>query len=138
MITLSAGPHRLVANPAIVLREEFDDWAILFDPDSGVRSVLTLRVSSYGNSLTGIAQTMRLWLRSARPWKACLMRPRTTCAASLSLFKTVGWQATRTWPERSPGSCEAHRGGRKAVREAAPSHRPHVLIRENNQNGRDH
>jgi SynChlorMet cassette protein ScmD len=23
------------ANPAIVLREEFDDWAILFDPDSG-------------------------------------------------------------------------------------------------------
>ncbi|MGA1789896.1 MAG: SynChlorMet cassette protein ScmD [bacterium] len=24
-----------VANPSIVLREEFDDWAILFDPDSG-------------------------------------------------------------------------------------------------------
>ncbi len=24
-----------VANPLIVLREEFDDWAILFDPDSG-------------------------------------------------------------------------------------------------------
>jgi len=24
----------LVANPAIVLREEFDDWAILFDPDT--------------------------------------------------------------------------------------------------------
>ncbi len=23
------------ANPSIVLREEFDDWAILFDPDSG-------------------------------------------------------------------------------------------------------
>ncbi len=23
------------ANPLIVLREEFDDWAILFDPDSG-------------------------------------------------------------------------------------------------------
>lgn len=23
------------ANPAIVLREEFDDWTILFDPDSG-------------------------------------------------------------------------------------------------------
>jgi len=35
MITPSAGPLRLVANPAIVLREEFDDWAILFDPDSG-------------------------------------------------------------------------------------------------------
>ena len=24
-----------VANPLIVLREEFDDWAILFDPDMG-------------------------------------------------------------------------------------------------------
>jgi SynChlorMet cassette protein ScmD len=24
-----------VANPMIILREEFDDWAILFDPDSG-------------------------------------------------------------------------------------------------------
>ena len=25
-----------VANPLIVLREEFDDWAILFDPDSNI------------------------------------------------------------------------------------------------------
>ena len=24
-----------VANPLIVLREEFDDWAVLFDPDTG-------------------------------------------------------------------------------------------------------
>ncbi|MCM8775530.1 MAG: SynChlorMet cassette protein ScmD [Candidatus Omnitrophica bacterium] len=24
-----------VANPNIVLREEFDDWALLFDPDTG-------------------------------------------------------------------------------------------------------
>ena len=24
-----------IANPGIVLREEFDDWAVLFDPDSG-------------------------------------------------------------------------------------------------------
>ncbi len=24
-----------LANPLIVLREEFDDWAILFDPDKG-------------------------------------------------------------------------------------------------------
>jgi len=24
-----------VANPIIVLREEFDDWAVLFDPDTG-------------------------------------------------------------------------------------------------------
>ena len=26
---------RPVANPLIVLREEFDDWAVLFDPDTG-------------------------------------------------------------------------------------------------------
>jgi SynChlorMet cassette protein ScmD len=26
---------RTVANPSIVLREEFDNWAILFDPDTG-------------------------------------------------------------------------------------------------------
>lgn len=25
----------LVANPCVVFREEFDDWAVLFDPDSG-------------------------------------------------------------------------------------------------------
>jgi SynChlorMet cassette protein ScmD len=25
----------IIANPMIVLREEFDDWAILFDPDTG-------------------------------------------------------------------------------------------------------
>lgn len=33
-MTLSS-KKRPVANPLIVLREEFDDWAILFDPDSG-------------------------------------------------------------------------------------------------------
>ncbi len=27
--------ERPVVNPTIVLREEFDDWAVLFDPDSG-------------------------------------------------------------------------------------------------------
>ncbi|MDM8525329.1 SynChlorMet cassette protein ScmD [Desulfococcaceae bacterium HSG8] len=26
---------KLIANPLIVLREEFDDWAVLFDPDTG-------------------------------------------------------------------------------------------------------
>jgi SynChlorMet cassette protein ScmD len=26
---------RPVVNPSIVLREEFDDWALLYDPDSG-------------------------------------------------------------------------------------------------------
>jgi len=28
-------PTKPIANPLIVLREEFDDWAILFDPDTG-------------------------------------------------------------------------------------------------------
>jgi len=28
-------PERPIANPMIVLREEFDDHALLFDPDSG-------------------------------------------------------------------------------------------------------
>jgi SynChlorMet cassette protein ScmD len=32
IITEKARP---IANPLIVLREEFDDWAILFDPDTG-------------------------------------------------------------------------------------------------------
>jgi len=27
--------QRPIANPTMVLREEFDDWAILFDPDTG-------------------------------------------------------------------------------------------------------
>ena len=26
---------KLIADPSVVLREEFDDWAILFDPDTG-------------------------------------------------------------------------------------------------------
>jgi len=26
---------KLIANPSIVFREEFDDWALLFDPDTG-------------------------------------------------------------------------------------------------------
>jgi SynChlorMet cassette protein ScmD len=31
---------KLTPNPNIVLREEFDDWAILFDPDTGDSLVL--------------------------------------------------------------------------------------------------
>lgn len=26
--------HRPIANPVVVLREEFDDWAVLFNPDT--------------------------------------------------------------------------------------------------------
>ena len=32
---MTATDQRPVANPLIVLREEFDDWAVLFDPDTG-------------------------------------------------------------------------------------------------------
>ena len=27
--------NKPIANPTVVLREEFDDWAVLFDPDTG-------------------------------------------------------------------------------------------------------
>ena len=27
--------RKIIGNPLLVLREEFDDWAILFDPDTG-------------------------------------------------------------------------------------------------------
>ena len=29
------GSERYVRNPHVVLREEFDDWAVLFNPDTG-------------------------------------------------------------------------------------------------------
>lgn len=32
--------NKPIANPLIVLREEFDDWAILFDPDTGDASAI--------------------------------------------------------------------------------------------------
>jgi SynChlorMet cassette protein ScmD len=32
---LATDDRRPTANPIIVLREEFDDWAVLFDPDTG-------------------------------------------------------------------------------------------------------
>ncbi len=41
-------PKNPVANPLIVLREEFDDWAILFDPDTG---------RAFGLNPTGV----RIW-----------------------------------------------------------------------------
>lgn len=33
---MSRSERRAVRNDSIVLREEFDDWAILFDPESGL------------------------------------------------------------------------------------------------------
>ena len=32
---MTHGNRLPIANPTVVLREEFDDWAILFDPDTG-------------------------------------------------------------------------------------------------------
>ena len=32
---MKTGRDKPVANPLVVLREEFDDWAVLFDPDTG-------------------------------------------------------------------------------------------------------
>jgi SynChlorMet cassette protein ScmD len=32
---MASAKDRPVANPLVVLREEFDDWAVLFDPDTG-------------------------------------------------------------------------------------------------------
>jgi len=29
-------PNKLLANPIVVFREEFDDWSIVFDPDQGL------------------------------------------------------------------------------------------------------
>ena len=40
--------NKPIANPLIVLREEFDDWAILFDPDTG---------KAFGLNPTGV----RIW-----------------------------------------------------------------------------
>ncbi len=31
---MNAG-EKPIANPYVILREEFDDWAVLFDPDTG-------------------------------------------------------------------------------------------------------
>ena len=35
MSILVPNKDKPVANPLVVLREEFDDWAVLFDPDTG-------------------------------------------------------------------------------------------------------
>ncbi|MGQ9688678.1 MAG: SynChlorMet cassette protein ScmD [Desulfobaccales bacterium] len=44
-------PDKPIANPLVVLREEFDDWAILFDPDTG---------HAFGLNPTGVFVWQRL------------------------------------------------------------------------------
>ena len=39
-------------NPHLVLREEFDDWAVLFDPDSETHSACALPACWFGSFLT--------------------------------------------------------------------------------------
>lgn len=54
-----------VANPRIVLREEFDDWAVLFDPDSGDAfglnpvSVFIWKLLDGSHNLTDILKKLR-------------------------------------------------------------------------------
>jgi len=56
---------RPVANPTVVLREEFDDWAVLFDPDSGEAygldpvSVFIWRLLDGQHSLAEILEKLR-------------------------------------------------------------------------------
>ena len=53
-----------IANPIIVLREEFDDWAILFDPDAGEGfglnpvSVFVWKCLDGGHTLQGIMKEL--------------------------------------------------------------------------------
>jgi hypothetical protein len=59
-----------VANPLIVLREEFDDWAILFDPDTG---------NAFGLNPTGVFIWKLLDGKPSRAramWKAISPQPR--------------------------------------------------------------
>lgn len=55
----------VIANPLIVLREEFDDWAILFDPDTGNTfglnpfGVLIWKLLDGHHTLGDITQTIR-------------------------------------------------------------------------------
>jgi len=54
-----------IANSMIVLREEFDDWAILFDPDSGQAfgvnpvSVMIWKLLDGKNSIEDIIKMIR-------------------------------------------------------------------------------
>lgn len=56
--------NNIISNHLVVLREEFDDWAILFDPDTGKGyglnpvSVLIWKCLDGKHSLTDIATTL--------------------------------------------------------------------------------
>ena len=60
-----ANEKRPKANPDLVLREEFDDWAVLFDPDSGdafgmsPTSVLVWKLLDGNHTAKDIEDTVR-------------------------------------------------------------------------------
>jgi hypothetical protein len=57
-----------IGNPVVMLREEFDDRAILFDPDTGHGFGLNPPASTRGSSLTGSNQPIRCsWLCAGTP-----------------------------------------------------------------------
>jgi SynChlorMet cassette protein ScmD len=55
----------VIVNPLVVLREEFDDWAILFDPDTGNTfglnplGVLIWKLLDGHHTLDDISETIR-------------------------------------------------------------------------------
>jgi SynChlorMet cassette protein ScmD len=57
--------RKVIANPLIVLREEFDDWALLFNPDTGNTfalnplGVLIWKMIAEGTSLREITEATR-------------------------------------------------------------------------------
>lgn len=57
--------RKVIANPLIVLREEFDDWALLFNPDTGNTfalnplGVLIWKMMAEGKSLREITEATR-------------------------------------------------------------------------------
>ncbi len=56
---------KAIANPEIILREEFDDWAILFNPDNGEGfginpvGVFIWKQLSGNNTVSGIVKKLK-------------------------------------------------------------------------------
>jgi SynChlorMet cassette protein ScmD len=100
-----------IANPHVVLREEFDDWAILFDPDSGRGFGLSPTGAYVWKLLDGKHTSTRYLRRSASMLKtytreqASISRHLSTrslqrglqgsTTATLALALTAGWAKLR-------------------------------------------
>ena len=76
-------PHdKPIANPLVVLREEFDDWAILFDPDTGNAFGLNPTGVYLWKLLDGSTLSMTCFSPCARKRKRCLRKPGTISGSS--------------------------------------------------------